>query len=320
MRHVAAAVGVVGFAVCLARPARAEETAHDKAIAAFQEGRKYIEAGNCDAAVAKLTESLQHEPTVGARISIAECWEKSDPLGAWRMLKEAALQALTRGDDRLPVIELRAAGLEKRLPLIRVSIPHAVVEEAGFELRVDGELMDRYWYRNGVIATKPGRHLVEASTPHRKFSQTISVEPNGGTNVSVVMQREAIGGSAAVVTTDAPGSGRRTLGLTIAGVGIVGLAAGTVFGILTLDKKSKLEDACGGNTGVCQAPAGSLDAERESAQTTGAISTASFIVGSAALLGGAAIYFTAPSSTTTGVRVGPSVARGGGGLSVGGSW
>lgn len=312
-RRGAAAVGVLVALLSVPGVARAQETPHDKAIAAFNEGRRHIEAGNCDAAVTKLTESLKHEATVGARVSIAECWEKTDPLAAWRMLKDAGLQALTRGDDRLPVIEQRAAALEKRLPTIRIAIQPSVVDEPGFELRVDGELVDRYWFKTGVIATTAGRHVVEATTPHRTFSEQIAVDPSGTTNVSVTMRRGVQPPStAATPPADAPrGSASRTLGLTLGAVGIAGLAAGTVFGILTLDKKSSIEEACGGNVGDCRATPGSVDAERESAQTTGAISTGSFIAGGVALIAGATLFFTAPSSSTNRARLAPSFARGG---------
>src|SRR5688500_9164143 len=68
-------------------PANAQEIEHDKAVSAFQEGRKYIEQGNCDAAITKLRESLAHEPSIGARLSLADCTEAADPVGAWSLLK-----------------------------------------------------------------------------------------------------------------------------------------------------------------------------------------------------------------------------------------
>ena len=117
------------------------------------------------------------------------------------------------------------------------------------------------------------------------------------------------------------GSGRRTLGLALAGVGIGGLASGVVFGVLTLNKRSKIDELCGGNAGSCNAPAGSVDPERESAKTTATISTASFIAGGAALVGGGLLYFTAPSGTSAAqVRVVPRAAQNGGGLGLEGTW
>jgi hypothetical protein len=326
-RAVITTIVVVG---CWTTPALADDSAHEKAVAAFQEGRKYIEASNCDAAVTKLRESLSYEPSVGARLSLAECYETTDPLGAWRVLKEAANLAYINHDDRLALAETRAAAIEKRLPIIRVSIPTAALEQPGFELRVDGELIDKFQYRSGVIATKPGRHVVEASAPLRHFSQQVVAETGATSQVNVQLERDTcatapVAGAApapVAVTHEVPGSGRRTIGLAIAGAGVAGLASGVVFGILTLNKKSKIEELCGGNAGSCNAPPGSVDPERESAKTTATISTASFIVGGLAVLGGGLLYFTAPtgSSSTGQVRVTPRIATNGGGMGLEGTW
>jgi serine/threonine-protein kinase len=299
-------------------------------VGAFQDGRRYIEQGNCDAAVTKLRESLAHEPSIGARLSLADCIEATDPVGAWSLLEEAAAHAYVAHDDRLQVIEQRAAALEKKTPNIVLTIPPATMETAGFELRVDGVFIDRYVYKSGVIVVKPGRHLLEASAPGRRWSDSVNVDASLPARVSVLLQQEpcapgsappaGAGASTIAASGDSPGSTRRTLGLTLAGVGLAGIASGVVFGIVTLSKKGSIDAACGGNAGNCQAPPGSVDGDRDAANTTATISTASFIAGSVALLGGAALYFTAPSATTGKVRVSPSVARAGAGLGLEGMW
>lgn len=313
-----------------ASPALADSSSHDKAAAAFLEARKYIEAGNCDAAVTKLRESLAFEPSVGARLNLAECTETTDPLGAWRVLKEAANLAYLNHDDRLSLAETRATALEKRLPTIRVNIPQAVLEAPGFELRVDGELVDRFHYRAGVLAVKPGKHVVEASAPQRHWAEAVATETGGATQVNVQLERDACtvpasnapaAAPATVVVSDRPGSARRTLGLAVAGVGVVGVATGVVFGILTLNKRSKIDDLCGGSAASCNAPAGSVDAERESAKTSATISTASFVAGGLALVGGGLLFFTAPSSSSAAnVRIAPRVGTNGGGMGLEGTW
>lgn len=328
--------------MCWASPAMADDSAHDKAVSAFQEGRKYIEQNNCDAAITKLRESLSFEPSVGARLSLGECLERTDPLAAWRVLKEAANLAYINHDERLAIAEQKAATLEKRLPTIRVNIPPNALEQPGFELRIDGELVDKFQYRTGIIATKPGKHVVEANAPLRHWSESIVAESGGTTQVNVRLERETCGpgpgpqvaaAAPVTLTREDPGGTRRTLGLAIAGVGVVGLASGVVFGILTLNKKTKIEELCGGNAGQCSAPPGSVDPERESATTTAAISTASFIVGGLALVGGGLLYLTAPSALSSAsggaaaqvpktpqVRVAPRVGSTGGTMGLVGTW
>ena len=325
-----AAAAALGVVVTFAGSARAQDSLHDKAVAAFQEGRRYIEAGNCDGAITKLRESLSFEPSVGARLSIAECYEKTEPLAAWRMLKDAANLAYLNHDERLPLAEERAAALEKRLPTLHVVIPRDALEQPGFELRVDGELIDRFHYRSGIIATTAGKHLVEASAPLRHFSERVVVELGASTQVAVRLEHDTCPTTPPAVTSapaaverarEDAGSTRRTLGLAVAGVGVAGLASGVVFGIVTLGTKSHIEELCGGNAGSCNAPAGSVEPERESATTTATISTTSFIAGGLALIGGGLLYFTAPSRTATAqVRLSPRAATTGGSLGLEGTF
>ncbi|MBX3206564.1 MAG: hypothetical protein KF764_15940 [Labilithrix sp.] len=323
-------IGVaVGLVVALAPPrAQADEGAHERAAAAFLEARKLIEQGNCDEAVPKLRESLAYESSIGARLSIADCIEARDPLQAWKVLKEAAALSLMNRDERLAVTEERALALQSRLALLVFALP-AATERPGFELRVDGEVVDRYLYRSGY-ATMPGNHRVEASAPGQRFSGAVTAAAGVATPVTVALQQEDCRGAApppVAASTSAsseidPGASQRTLGLAVGAVGVAGVATGIVFGILTLDRKKSIENACGGTVLNCAAPAGSLDAETESAKTAAAISTVSLAVGGAALLGGAALYLTAPSrfGPRTGVRVSPRASRGGAGLGVEGFW
>jgi hypothetical protein len=295
-----------------------EPNVHDKAATAFLDARKLIEQGNCDAAVPKLRESLSYESSIGARLSIVDCLEPHDPLASWRMLKEASVLALMNHDDRLSVIEQRAALLQTHLATITFKLPLAS-EQPGFELRVDGDLIDRYVYRYGY-ATSAGRHVVEASSNGKRFAGAVNVDVGAQALVDVILKGDDCKTTPAPVLASAPtpapifdrGASRRTLGLALGGVGLASIANGVVFGLLTLDKKSTLESQCGGSIGTCNAPNRSLEPESEAARTTAAISTASFIIGGAALLGGVALYVTAPSSNAprTGLRVGPGTVQG----------
>ena len=80
-------------------------------------------------------------------------------------MKEAAVLALINHDDRMGVIEMRAANIQTHLATITFKLP-AASEQPGFELRVDGDLVDRIVYRSGY-ATSGGRHVVEASSSGR---------------------------------------------------------------------------------------------------------------------------------------------------------
>jgi hypothetical protein len=127
------------------------------------------------------------------------------------------------------------------------------------------------------------------------------------------------------VVTPAPtgsdGSSQRTVGIVVAGVGVVGIAVGSVFGVMALSKNDDAKRLCPQST--CTSADGYK--ANDDAKSVATIATVAMIVGGAALVGGAVIYFTAPrasaeKSADTRVRVAPMVAANGGGLLLGGAW
>jgi hypothetical protein len=96
---------------------------------------------------------------------------------------------------------------------------------------------------------------------------------------------------------------QRILAIAAAGIGVVGIAVGGVYGLVTLSKRDDARSAC---PNLC-ADTGGV-AKWSDAKSAGNISTAAFVVGGLALTGGAVLWFTAPSdgSLTTDVGVGPA--------------
>ena len=303
-------------------------TPDPRAVAAFEAARRYIDAGNCDAGISKLHESLLYNPgSVGVRLSLADCLDKTDPLAAWGQLKEAARFAYLLHDDRLGIAEARAAALAKTLPTVRVVVPSSALAQPGFELRLDGILVDKFYYQDGVLATRPGPHQLEATAPKWRWARGVVAEIGGAPAVDVRLEPE--GPAAPAVPAIAPsdvddaGNTRRVLGVVLGSVGLTSLAVGVVFGIITLGKKSEMNVACGGSIGACTAPPGSLNDQRDSAKTTGTAASVGFVAGGALMAAGAALYFSVPrkrSSTTEPLRLAPAVGMRDAGLNVVGSW
>jgi hypothetical protein len=89
------------------------------------------------------------------------------------------------------------------------------------------------------------------------------------------------------------GDAQRISALVVAGIGVTGLAIGTLFGFQAMSKR---DDA----TRVCPNQCASQDGVNlwHDAKTAGNVSTAAFVIGGVALAGGAALWFTAPRSST----------------------
>jgi hypothetical protein len=315
--------------------ARADAPNHDKAVVLFNEAGKLIDAGNCDAAIPKLRESLEAESSVGARLALATCFEPRDPIAAWRLLKDAAALARANHDtQRVAAAESLASVLEKKVPTFKVVIPDASLADPSFELKLDGHTLDHWYYASGVVAAPAGPHVLEAHAPGQKWVGVVTSDMANPGVARVVLEKESCAGAPAVAPSapaaapvvkmddvEPKGAARRAVGLSLAGLGVGGVATGVVFGVLTLQKKNDIQKACGGSVTTCNAPMGSVDVDRQDAKTMGDISTVSFIVGGVALVSGAALYFTAPSAVTTGkVRVAPTVSKNDAGLMVVGAF
>lgn len=114
-------------------------------------------------------------------------------------------------------------------------------------------------------------------------------------------------------------SWQKPTGLIVAGVGVAGLAASGIFGVLA---KTKYDDAFDG--GGCEVTSRRCNAEGqrsvEDARSTATMSTVFAIAGGALAATGLVLYFTAPSTRSTGLRVMPtSYGVAGGGLTFAGS-
>lgn len=107
------------------------------------------------------------------------------------------------------------------------------------------------------------------------------------------------------------GNTQRTLALVAGGVGVVGVAVGSIFGLQSMSKHSDAEKKC---PGACPDQAG-VDLWNE-ARTAGNISTIAFAVGGVGLATGAILWFTAKPSRSSSVQaqVGP------GSLQIRGTW
>ena len=90
------------------------------------------------------------------------------------------------------------------------------------------------------------------------------------------------------------GSTQRVAAVAVGGVGVVGLAVGTVFGLKATSNWSDVKNHCTSYPNGCSDEGVSLHDSAESAAT---ISNIAFGIGLAGLAGGAILWFTAPSAS-----------------------
>jgi hypothetical protein len=286
------------------------QSASDKALAEtlFREARTLMADGKIDDACAKLEGSYRIDPRTGTLTNLAACHEmQGKTASAWAEFSEAAAQAANaRRSSTEQVARARATALETKLS--RLSI-HLTAPDPKVEITIDGRRIV-----NEALSTSipldPGVHKVTAKLGDAMWAGEATMAAGPSTSELTIPKFEAVAPKPVVAAPEAaparpeslarsstPGHGREIAAYGALGVGVVGIGVGTVFGLMTLSKKSDADALCHGS--VCSSQRGvDLQADARSSAT---LSTIGFGVG---LVGAAVgLYFlaTAPKSSSSNV-------------------
>jgi hypothetical protein len=293
--------GAIAVAVLAPRAAYAQNPAAAEAL--FEQARAAMAAGNYEIACARFRDSDKLDPAVGTRFNLADCEERSGRIAtAWSLFR-GVLSELGQDDDRKPIAEERAKALEPRMPYLTLLRLPETPKDA--RVRVDGiELGEGSL---GVaLPMDPGAHELalmsggaeQKSSFRLAESQRLELSlrwasdaPSGGPATSTDAAAATPAAHADVAAPSADGAKKRQWAFVAGGIGVAGIAFGTVTGIVTISKKSTADANCSEARSVCN-QAG-VDAN-ESGRTFGMLSVAGFGVGVAGLATAAYLWFTAP--------------------------
>jgi serine/threonine-protein kinase len=296
----------------------------------FDEGLKLLDARRYAEACPKLEESRRLATGLGVTMYLADCYEN---IGRKRMalalFREAEGIARSRNDPRADLARDRIKKLEAELPRLSVMLRGDPQEHKTTAVLVDDTPLAPEEL-NQPLPVDAGRHTVRATTEGRRpFEATIDVPAGGAMIVDIPLQPSprppaAPASGQAPATAPTPivlsdrataDSTQRVIAIAVGASGVAFLVAGTFFG---LRAKSKLDESNDSHhcdaTNRCDATGLNLRSEGLGAAW---MSTASFIVGVAALGTGVVLYFTAPQPTNNAARVSvsPQAFRNGGGAS-----
>jgi hypothetical protein len=290
-----------GLIAGAAGEARADPTEGTSAAAEllFQEARKLMDAKRYGEACPKLVASHKLAPAVGTLLNLADCYERGGQLAsAWVRFHEAIALAQRLGrPDREKTAKERADKLEPRLIKLTVS-----GRESGLEVKLDGNVLDPT-VLGTAVPIDPGKHTIDASAKGKKpFATTIDAsERSRSPSIEIPVLEvdpDAKNGATTTPVDNLPpdpnksdGSTQRIIGVVGMGLGGAGLVLGSIFGLRTSSKWSETKEHC---TGLeCDRTGVELAA---SAKNAGTVSTISFIAGGVFLVGGAVLFFTAPTA------------------------
>lgn len=332
---------LVVFVLVFSHPAAAQ-TDKVGAEALFSQARKLMADGNYGEACAKFEQSQKLDPGIGTLLYLADCYEKTKRYAsAWATFKEGASGARASGQtERANAGENRANALEPKLSKLTVNMAQENAELANVTVARDSTSVPKEVW--GVaVPVDGGSYVIKVRAPgYVEWQTKVSVQ-NEKDSVKVDVPALVKDESAPVETPPPPpptaptvtpppprkdtppesdGSTQRTIGVVVAGVGVVGIGIGALFGFRAISKNSDAKESCDGAN--CSDQKGvDLTDDAKSAAT---ISNIAFGAGLACLAGGIVLYLTAPSGEEKPVarrfHLTPMAAKRAGGFAFGGTF
>jgi hypothetical protein len=301
---------VVALAACLLVSGRASAQSA-AAEALFADGAKLFKDGNIAPACDAFEASNRVEPRAGTLIRLGECREKNHQLAsAWSAYKDA----LTRVKDprKRAVAMTKAAALEPRLSYLTVSVPDDSRVD-GLALTRDGTAFDPMLW-NRALPVDGGDYVIAGRAPGHEEWQTIAhIAPEGArASVEVPKFKELIKLIAPPTPPPArpsatplmaephdreamPAQGifttRRKVAVGVAGLSVIGVVAGVVYGEASRTKLNEALLRCPDPATPC-AQAAESNALIAASHTRSLEANIAFGVAAAAALGAAVLWFT----------------------------
>ncbi len=281
----------------------------------FTEAMNLVAEENFVEAIPKLEEAQRLDPGIGTQFNLAICYAKTGRLAlAWKNFRQVESLARAAGKkERADAAQAKLAELRPKLASIAVRLGGT----APATVSVDGDVIPTTELT--FIPLDGGAHKLEVSAPGREsFEELVSLAGDEGERREVVVPALApLGMKTEIRTvTEETTNTRRTLGYVFGSIGLAGVAAATVTGILILSDKSTASDRCKPD---CVTATGEVDAAGADAVQRGKtllpINIVAWVVAGAGLGAGAFFLVTSRKQPpkAAGTTLVPSFdARGGG--------
>jgi hypothetical protein len=285
------------------------------AQALFDQARTLMDSGHAEEACPKFEESQRLDPGSGTLLNLARCYEQTGRLAsAWSKYLETVAAAKNVGNSgREAEARARADALKPRLSNLSVTPAPELRNVQGLEITRDGAPVGSAQWGLPIPADE-GEHKLAAKAPgYRPWETVVVVKGEGSTATAevpmLVQAPETTGATPGGTPGEIQEPGKHGLGtqrivaIATAGVGVVGLAVGTIFGVKSMSDHDEAAKYCSGS--LCTDPRG-VTAGND-AHSAGNVATIAMIAGGVCVAGGAVLWFTAPKSSgpSTSVGFGP---------------
>jgi hypothetical protein len=312
MRHVVVLSAVVAVSTLTSAAIAADASGTARAETLFEKGAAALNAGDYATACPAFEESYKLSPALGTAYDLAICADhagkKADALRRFRDVLKIASEAgrkKTEQDARAKI-----ATLEPQVGHLRLLVPAGDHRQA----MVDGKEVKPGDANDELV--DPGDHDVQMIRDGRASFTSREHVGTGETREVAIPAEPAPVSKPEGPPSPAPDNGAatwRAIGIGAAVVGLVGVGIGTGFGLAASSNRDNAITLCSGikQAGSCVVKSASdVDAARNAwsdAKSNATLSTIGFAAGGVLLVGGAILYFAAPSSTTVTTKTGLAI-------------
>jgi hypothetical protein len=254
----------------------------------FYTARGLMEANKFAPACKKFEESYRLDPAAGTLLNLAVCHEKEGKLAsAWGEYRQAQAEARrSNRPDREQLAKEAVAKIEPDLPYLTIIVPKEA-RVAGLKVHRNGvPLEDGAWETE--LPIDPGTNEITAVAPlYRTETKTVTLEKRQ--HLTVALDPLVL---APVVRPPPPfWTSSRTLGMTTIAGGVVAAGVGAVFGVMSMNSKSKSDQNCPTKDGELRCTAAGAN-DMSTAQTQAWVADVAIGVGAFAIVTGAVLMLT----------------------------
>jgi hypothetical protein len=285
--------------------ARASGPQSATADAMFRYAKEAMARGDLATACAQFAESERLEPATGTLLNLADCEERSGKLSAALGHYRMARDGMPPSDFRVSFANDKIASVTKRVPYLTLRLHAPTVP--GTRVMIDEVELSPASL--GVpIPVDPGRHICAVIVPGRADARReVSLQEAQAQTLELVPgpvgeARRSVFASAPSSEAGDSSTTSRTLGFVSGAVGLVGLGAGTVAGVITITAANTYKNEC--RNGYCSPQGRDAAATGQVMQW---VSPIGFAVGAVGI--GLASYFLffQPKATRSTATVTPAI-------------
>lgn len=239
------AVVVLAFVAISFAGAPLAEAQTSEADRIFDQGRKAADRGEYAEACSLFTSSFRLDPAIGTLLNLGDCSHHQGLLQEAFDYYDAARSRMKDDDDRLPLLRERIRRLEQDGG--RLALRLAAAAPSGTVVTLDGEVFDAK--RAALYRVAKGPHVILVTAVGYRGSrytlevaagETKNLEIGAGEELEVVLP----GAPGSDAPTTSPGRVLRLAGIGTLAVGVAGLWAGSVAGVVALERKGVQSRNC----------------------------------------------------------------------------